>query len=186
MKDVNRFNFVKVFRGIPRTQNNNTSVSTQFVTTELKKALRKIYNSFIYGSKSKQRLEYDIVILKARTETNHTFSPKLINNYTITLTLENNLFPSSYFQSKCMKINNASKQNHTPELIPSPKSMFLTHDRHYSTRHYSNEEETVSILTENPTKKKFGDAKSLAPNNLKLKRIQFILCFWIISLSNKS
>lgn len=44
-----------------------------------------------------------------------------------------------------------------------------------------------SVDSENLAKKlKFGDAKSIAPNNLKLKRIQFILCFWIISLSNKS
>lgn len=56
-----------------------------------------------------------IVILKQRTETNRTFSSNFINNYTVALTLENNLFPSSYLQSKCMKINNASKQNHSPE-----------------------------------------------------------------------
>lgn len=63
-----------------------------------------------------------IVILKQRTETNRTFSSNFINNYTVALTLENNLFPSSYLQSKCMKINNASKQNHSPEQIKAINS----------------------------------------------------------------
>lgn len=54
------------------------------------------------------------------------------------------------------------------------------------TRHFNDEEETVPTLRENLAKKlKYDDAGSLAPDNFKLKRIQFILCFWVIGLSNK-
>lgn len=91
-----------------------------------------------------------------------------------------------------MKINIPSKQNHSPEEVKAinsfPKYLLSTYNRPGTTqsRHNSNEEATVLILRENLAKLKYDDARSLAPNNFKRKRIQFTLCFWVISLSNKS